>query len=334
MPPPEAMETIMEVFNEDRIAHPWNPHVFVVPRLMTHLWRKHLGKDADLILTVTLGEKFWGKPQHEPLIVTVVIPLSHVNDYRGPWLVKGYDEAQSLTRELSTGFKYSRDRRPQGPFDVEGPLCGLWQYTEGGSRSLLRKFMRWARTSPPRRNVWCRYCESHQRGFDGAHLMGILFHCDLCAFRDLNFRDPVGSIPKDVTTLVAIRRANLDAMWARELETVKGNLRRVRRDYTDAVTLYSMVDPLPYLPMHKVGYRVGYKPALMTLAALLHPGNYTKNFQFSSTRKTSSWYGNVHEAGCHYDGRALPGTEQAPEKDNYFHSSLPTTGKWFRRFTR
>ena len=45
-------------------------------------------------------------------------------------------------------------------------------------------------------------------------------NCDFCAFRDLNFQDPVGSIPKDVTTLVAIRRANLDAMWAREPETV------------------------------------------------------------------------------------------------------------------
>ena len=65
----------------------------------------------------------------------------------------------------------------------------------------------------------------YRRGVDGDHLMGIPFHCDLCAFRDLNFRYLVGSIPKDVTTLVAIRRANLDAMWAREPETVRGNLR-------------------------------------------------------------------------------------------------------------
>ena len=116
----------MEVFNEDQIAHPWNPHVFIVPRLMTHLWRKHLGKYADLMFTVTTGEHFWGKPQNEPLIVAVVLPLAHVNDYRGPWLVKGSDEAQSLTRELSAGFKYSQDRKTQGIFDVEGPLCGLW----------------------------------------------------------------------------------------------------------------------------------------------------------------------------------------------------------------
>ena len=40
MPPPAAMETIIEVFNEDRMAHPKHAHVFVVPRLMTHLWRR------------------------------------------------------------------------------------------------------------------------------------------------------------------------------------------------------------------------------------------------------------------------------------------------------
>ena len=37
LPPLAAMETIMEVFNEDRMAHPRRAHVFVIPRLMTHL---------------------------------------------------------------------------------------------------------------------------------------------------------------------------------------------------------------------------------------------------------------------------------------------------------
>ena len=35
-----AMEVVMEMYNEDRIAHPWNTHIFAVLRLMTHLWRK------------------------------------------------------------------------------------------------------------------------------------------------------------------------------------------------------------------------------------------------------------------------------------------------------
>ena len=101
------------------------------------------------MFTVTPGEHFWGKPQHEPLIVAVVLPLAHGNDYRYPWLIKGSDESQSLTRELSAGFKYSRYRRPQGLFDVEGPLCGLWQDADGTIRTLMREFLRWARTFPP-----------------------------------------------------------------------------------------------------------------------------------------------------------------------------------------
>eukprot|EP00956_Cyclotella_meneghiniana_P033568 scaffold97112_cov54-Cyclotella_meneghiniana.AAC.1 len=35
VPPPAAMHTALEMFNEDRIARPHLPHVFVVPRLMT-----------------------------------------------------------------------------------------------------------------------------------------------------------------------------------------------------------------------------------------------------------------------------------------------------------
>ena len=37
MLPPAAIETIMEVFNEDRMAHTKKAHVFVVPRLITHI---------------------------------------------------------------------------------------------------------------------------------------------------------------------------------------------------------------------------------------------------------------------------------------------------------
>ena len=107
--------------------------------------------------------------------------------------------------------------------------------------------------------------------------MGIPFQCDLCVFRDLNFRDPIASLPKDSTTLVAIWWMNLDAMWAREPDTAKNNLSRIRRDCSDALALFSMVDPLPYLPTHTVGDCLGYKAALMTLAASLRPGRYREN---------------------------------------------------------
>ena len=51
IPPPAAMETVVELFNEDRLAQLHIPNVFFVPRLMTHLWRKQPIKDADICFT-------------------------------------------------------------------------------------------------------------------------------------------------------------------------------------------------------------------------------------------------------------------------------------------
>ena len=45
------------------------------------------------------------------------------------------------------------------------------------------------------------------------------FQFDLCHFRNLKQRDP-GHSDLDIRSVVAIRRAYLDAFWARESETV------------------------------------------------------------------------------------------------------------------
>ena len=37
IPTPAAMENVVELFNEDCLAHPHIPHVFAIPRLMTNL---------------------------------------------------------------------------------------------------------------------------------------------------------------------------------------------------------------------------------------------------------------------------------------------------------
>jgi hypothetical protein len=89
---PAVMETALELFGDDWHAHPQWPHVFVIPRLMTHMWRKNLGKDADVLFTVPVGVLFWTAGQFEPLIVAIIFLLSHVQRYTGPWLVKGTDE--------------------------------------------------------------------------------------------------------------------------------------------------------------------------------------------------------------------------------------------------
>jgi hypothetical protein len=62
-PPPAAMEVAIELLWEDRLAHPRWPHVFCVPRLMTHMWRRDLGKNADIVFLVPAGAPFWGSDQ-------------------------------------------------------------------------------------------------------------------------------------------------------------------------------------------------------------------------------------------------------------------------------
>ena len=55
------METVLELFNEDQLVHPKIPHVFAVPRLITHLWCKQLKKDADLMFEVAPGSPLLAK---------------------------------------------------------------------------------------------------------------------------------------------------------------------------------------------------------------------------------------------------------------------------------
>jgi hypothetical protein len=50
------------------------------------------------------------------------------------------------------------------------------------------------------------------------------FQCDLCHFQNIQRRLP-GSDPRDEFFEVCIRRANLDALWAREASTVESNRR-------------------------------------------------------------------------------------------------------------
>jgi hypothetical protein len=63
----------------------------------------------------------------------------------------------------------------------------------------------------------------HKEGRDGDHLT-TPFQCDLCWFRKLQHRDPNPDLTKDTLLLCCIRRANLDAVWGREPQTVSATL--------------------------------------------------------------------------------------------------------------
>jgi hypothetical protein len=150
MLPPSAMEVALELLCEDRLAHPQWPHVFVVPRLMTHMWRKDLMKNADLLFTVPAQVPFWTAGQFEPLIVAIVLPLMHVPRYTGPWLVRGTDEGERAEQALRRGFKGGGETHDTGELhELDGNMCEVWEDAERGSRIVLQQFLAWASNFPP-----------------------------------------------------------------------------------------------------------------------------------------------------------------------------------------
>jgi hypothetical protein len=154
MPPPAVMEVALELLCKDRLAHPQCPHVFVVPRLMTHFLRKDLMKDADVFFTVPANVLFWTSSQFEPLIVAIILPLTNLPRYAGPWLVKGTNIGQQFEQALWRGFKCDGNEEiPKNDtvklHELDGKLCELWESLEGGSRTVLQPFLAWASIFPP-----------------------------------------------------------------------------------------------------------------------------------------------------------------------------------------
>ena len=148
-PPPSAMETVVELFNEDRLVNPHIPHVFVLPRLMTHLWRKQLRKDADLMFEVAPGSPFWPKCMHEPLIVLIVLPIGFVPHYRGPWSLQGSGLTLELGEQLRTGFKRPEEHGREEFHDLESPVSAMWEEPEQWSGDILRQFLAEQERFPP-----------------------------------------------------------------------------------------------------------------------------------------------------------------------------------------
>ena len=142
------MENVADLFNEDRLEHPYIPHLFSIPRLMTHLWRKKLSKDADVFFTVNVGPSFWTCSMHEPFILLAILPLDHVSKYRGPCVLQGSSLAIEIQDQLEAGFK--PELYVCGRFhDLEEPMHGVQDPKEEWSRALLLKFLESQKTFPP-----------------------------------------------------------------------------------------------------------------------------------------------------------------------------------------
>ena len=63
----------------------------VVPRLITFVWIKYMGKEADFMFTVPVGITFWGSGGDEPLIIYLFLPVVSRRNWRDPWTIRGSD---------------------------------------------------------------------------------------------------------------------------------------------------------------------------------------------------------------------------------------------------
>ena len=87
-------------------AHTHIPHEFAIPSLMTHIWRRQLSKDVDVLFTINTGISFWPRSMHETLIVLIVSPLDHVSNYRGTWVLQVITPALEVQGYLEALFKH------------------------------------------------------------------------------------------------------------------------------------------------------------------------------------------------------------------------------------
>jgi hypothetical protein len=114
-PPPAAADVAVEQLGLSRHKRPTFLHIFICPRLMTHLWRKRLYKLADLVFSIPAGYRtgLWSMNMYEPLTIGILLPFLPI----APW---------------------SRRRSPP-ILEVERKLHEVWKDPQGDERVVLRE---------------------------------------------------------------------------------------------------------------------------------------------------------------------------------------------------
>jgi hypothetical protein len=173
---------------------------------------------------------------------------------------------------------------------------------------------------------------NHRQSNDNSPIFMLPFECDLCSFRNVYGRQPEFKNKRDQFTLTAIRRHQLDVMWARESHTVATNWARAKADYDMTMSHLSVLSEslLPQLGSAEVRDQVGMAEALTTLVTSLCPGRNSTNIQWDTMWKTRAWLSNAHDAGREYTCETVVGMDRAKQ----YVTSGHTSGKWFGRFMR
>lgn len=113
-PPPAAASVALRALTESRHKHKHFNHIFIVPRLMTYMWRKRLQRCADFVFELPPGARsIWPQSECEPLIIGIVLRFS----ISSPWQVR---ESTLL-------------------LDMDRQLRQLWMSEDGDERPILRQ---------------------------------------------------------------------------------------------------------------------------------------------------------------------------------------------------
>jgi hypothetical protein len=164
---------------------------------------------------------------------------------------------------------------------------------------------------------------------NGDHFM-CRFQCDMCHFRNMMERDPdLLTYESDALLLRCIRRANLDAFWARESTTVEANSRELRTAVNKArlvgLPLARYFPPLGPFPVEDTQ---GMRFAVGVLLRSLDPGKNEKYVQYGTSRKMRSAISNFWSSSIEGGKHAVVQRDTT----KMFETSCPTHGEWFERF--
>ena len=132
---------------------------------------------------------------------------------------------------------------------------------------------------------------------------------------------------KDCKVMAYIRRANLDACWAREPNTVMANLREAIRmeNFTSQLDLPSVTPAMGPFPLKD---DFGMLPAIALLERSLAKGVHSEYVQWGTFRKTMSAVTNVTQAGV----AGLGDSVGAYERNRTWISNVATHKFWYSRF--
>jgi len=153
------------------------------------------------------------------------------------------------------------------------------------------------------------------------------FQCDLCQFRNVHMRDPEANMLDDAT-MCCIRRATLDAFWARAEGTVRANLSSLRNMHESAQANFGLHELLPAMGPFPLKDTFGMGSAIVMLKHSLDPGRYGDHITFSTFRKYRSSFSNVWGASV----QTLQDSIMARATAKMYTSTCPTNGLWFERF--